>query len=127
MQSYYYLASPYSHPSPIIRELRFLAVEQATHHLMKKSQVVFSPILYTHALSIKNKMPYHANFWSDFNFIMLGASSGMKVLMLPGWDQSQGIGKERGWCQQLKKSLNYLYPSDAGVDEIASALRKLAA
>lgn len=124
--SYFYLASPYSHPDPIIRELRFLAVEAATHHLMRKGLIIFSPIVYTHALAKKNSLPFTAGHWSEFNHMMLKASSGLRILMLSGWQQSQGVGRERGWAQQLNIETRYFYPADAGVTEIEKALSKLA-
>lgn len=124
--SYLYLASPYSHQDPIIRDLRFLAAETATYFLMRKGHIIFSPIVYTHALAKKNGMAYTAGYWADLNMNMLRASGGLRVLMISGWQQSVGIGRERGWSQQFNVEVKYLYPADAGVVEIEKALSKLA-
>lgn len=125
--SFIYLASPYSHPDPIVRELRFLAVERATHILMKQGLVIFSPIMYTHALANKHKLPFTSGYWAEFNRTMVAGSRELRVLMLPEWKQSLGIGREMNWAQQLNKPIKYYYCAEAGVSDLEKALLKLAA
>jgi hypothetical protein len=45
-----YLASPYSHPNPAVREQRFQAACQAAAALLRSGQAVFAPIVHSHPL-----------------------------------------------------------------------------
>jgi Domain of unknown function (DUF1937). len=45
-----YLASPYSHPDPLVREARFDAACRAMADLVHAGQIVFSPIVHGHPL-----------------------------------------------------------------------------
>lgn len=124
--TYTYLASPYSHPDWLVREVRFRAVEVAAHTLMKRGVAVFSPIVYTHALAIKNKLPFTAGYWENLNETMVRASGELRILMLPQWKESQGIARERNWAQQYNIPVRYLYCGEAGVTDLEKTLLKLA-
>ena len=125
--SYTYLASPYSHPDWLVREVRFHAVETAIHTLIKKGVSVFSPIVYTHALAKKHKLPFTAGYWENLNESMVRAASELRILMLPLWQESQGIARERNWAQQSNIPIRYLYCAEAGVSDLEKTLLKLAA
>jgi Domain of unknown function (DUF1937) len=45
-----YLASPYSHPDPVVREARFDAACRATVDLIRTGQPVFAPVVMGHPL-----------------------------------------------------------------------------
>lgn len=125
--SFVYLASPYSHNDWLVREVRFHAVETATYTLMKRGLSVFSPIVYTHALAKKNKLPFTAGYWAEFNESMIRAAKELRILMLPQWQESQGVGRERSWAQQYRIPIKYLYCAEAGVSDLEKTLLKLAA
>jgi hypothetical protein len=57
-----YLASPYSHPDPAVREQRFHAACRATAALLRAGCVVFSPIVHSHAL-VAHGVPTDWAFW----------------------------------------------------------------
>lgn len=46
-----YLATPYSHPDPKVREWRFENINSFAADLMKCGHVVFSPISHSHPIS----------------------------------------------------------------------------
>ena len=45
-----YLAAPYSHPDPGVRERRFRAINRAAAALIAEGRIVFSPISMSHPI-----------------------------------------------------------------------------
>lgn len=88
-----YIASPYSHPNPEIRQVRFEQVCVYVRQLMAKGVVCFSPIAYGHQFSLRGA-PTDYKSWADFNDTILIACSEMHILMCYGWEASKGIQYE---------------------------------
>lgn len=89
-----YLASPYSHPSAAMRAWRF---DQAVAHaarLMVDGENVFSPIAHSHPIDLALPAPQNHGFWLKQDFAILCHCTRVRVLMLPGWENSYGIGRE---------------------------------
>jgi hypothetical protein len=57
-----YLASPYWHPEPVIRNQRFRAACRATAQMIRQGITVFSPVVYGHAL-VGEGLPGDWSFW----------------------------------------------------------------
>lgn len=110
----YYLACPYSDPDPIVRERRYLKVMEATSKLLISGKVVFTPILMTHELAIRSKLPYTSDFYDRFNYTFLSNCSKLIVLMLQGWEESIGIKKEVNWARGLRILVEYTTFEDIG-------------
>lgn len=89
--SYIYLASPYTDPDPLIRELRYYQALRATADLLKVKQYVYSPIVHCHEVAKKHKLPTHFDFWQNYNFAMLRAASSFAILQADGWKESVGV------------------------------------
>ena len=92
--SYIYLASPYSDPSPAVREERFFATERATAWLLRERIWVYSPIVHCHALALRYGLPTDAGFWQEYNFAMLRGAAALWLLKLSGWENSIGMRSE---------------------------------
>lgn len=93
-----YVASPYSHPSPAIREYRYREVEKYTADLLRARSWCYSPIVHCHNLSQRFALPFTVDYWSEYNFHMLERSDALHVLKLPGWEDSRGVQAEiRYW------------------------------
>lgn len=88
-----YLASPYSHPDPAVREQRFEAVCKTAARMMREGQFVFSPIAHTHPIA-KYDLPLGWEFWKRYDREWLAACDEMVVLMLAGWRESRGVEAE---------------------------------
>lgn len=88
-----YLASPYSHPDPLIRKNRLLLATQAAGILLKKDLPVFSPIVYGAAFP-GDLFGYKAENWWLFNRTMLRKSSMLYLLCIPGVVDSVGVKQE---------------------------------
>lgn len=89
-----YLASPYSHANPLIRESRFRAACAAAAKLMMAGEAVFSPIAHSHPIEYHFDRPRDFEFWMGQDLPVLRRCTTVKVLRLEGWQQSRGVAKE---------------------------------
>jgi len=119
-----YLASPYSDPSEIVRELRYRAVESAVVARLHEGVHVYSPIVHCHPLAVRYDLPKDAKFWMEYNKAMIRLAWEFEVLRLPGWEESVGIKSEIAFVDSLK--ITHPLYSDPAEDEVIEALRKLA-
>jgi hypothetical protein len=89
-----YLASPYTHPDPEVREARYKAARRYTGFAMKCGENIFSPVVYGHQfIHLGDKVIPHY-FWQDLNTDLILASREVRVLQLAGWENSRGIQHE---------------------------------
>lgn len=102
-----YLASPYSHPDPSVREERFHAVCRTTAALLRAGQVVFSPIVYNHPL-VAFALPTTWEFWERIDRAYLERCEVLMVLMLDGWKESAGVQAEIRIAREIGLSISYL-------------------
>lgn len=98
---YVYLASPYSHPDPFMREKRYLDTMKELTGFLKQGVHVYSPIVHCHELAKIADLPRDAGFWERYNFTMLAAAEYLWVLMLPGHSESKGIAGEIAEAKRL--------------------------
>lgn len=107
-----YIASPYSHPDPLIRKTRFLLAERFVVHLIQHYHLfAISPIVYGHKMAEEHKLPTDAEFWYKFNSNILRRAEAMFLLELPGWQQSKGVAQEIELCEKLRLPV-YSFNSD---------------
>jgi len=92
-----YLASPYKHADPLIQAERYAKACAARDFFLRQNIWVYSPIAHNHS-SID--LPRTWDFWSAFDFDMLGRCDGLYVLCLEGWVESEGVNAEiEFWCR----------------------------
>ena len=103
-----YLASPYSSPDPDVRERRFHAACDATVYLIKNGFCVFSPIVHSHPLAWSGLPWGDHDLWRDQDAPFLAACQRMIVLMLPGWQESEGVQDEIRDYQAAGKLIEYI-------------------
>lgn len=106
-----YLASPYSHPDPAVREERFRAACRATAALLIAGEVVFSPIVHSHAL-VEFALPTVWSFWERIDRAHLERCDEVAVLMLDGWQESVGVREEIGIARAAGKPVWFLGVGD---------------
>ena len=104
-----YLASPYSHPDPSVREFRFREACRAAAKLMRLGKAVFSPIAHGHCICTHG-LPTDWRFWEPFDRAQLERCDEVVVLMLDGWRESEGVQAEIRIAAQLGKPVRYLEP-----------------
>lgn len=108
----YYLASPYSHPDPYIRQQRFSAAVSAQASLLLAGYTCISPIVQCHELALRTSLPFTADFWASYNKNLLFKCQGLLILTIPGWKESKGVAAETGWA--IERGLQTLYVSLMG-------------
>ena len=103
-----YLASPYSHDDPDVRQDRFNAVCLKAAELMLKGYFVFSPIAHTHPIALASDLPKGFDYWQEYNEKMIGLCDKVFVYRLDGWEESEGIAGEIEYAKELGKEVRYL-------------------
>lgn len=110
-QGLIYVASPYSHCDPYVRDMRYRMVRAYTSTLLAQGLPAFSPIVYGHTFTEAYKFPINFEAWAGFNHTMLRASAEMHVLKLDGWRASRGITDELEFCIDNNIPVSYVeYP-----------------
>jgi hypothetical protein len=102
-----YLASPYTHESLAVRELRFEFVCSVAAKLMREGVHLFCPIAHTHPL-VKYGLPFEFDFWQKYDERILSMCSELWVLTMEGWRTSKGITTELLIATQLNLPIKYV-------------------
>lgn len=102
-----YLASPYSHPDPAVRDQRHRDVCRAAVAMIKMGQAVFSPIAHSHAL-VEYGLPIDWSFWERYDRHHLKHCDEVVVLMLDGWESSVGVREEVRLATEMNKPVRYI-------------------
>ena len=90
-----YLASPYNHEDPAVREERFLAACRVAAKLMRNEFNVFSPIAHSHPVAVHGGLDaVDHDFWMRRDLPMLRRCGAIMVLCMDGWEQSRGMARE---------------------------------
>ena len=110
MASLIYLASPYSHRNPAVRELRYELARLTTAKMLKEGQAAFSPIVY--GKSMENMIGTDYVSWKQFNDAMLHAADEVHVLMLDGWRESKGVKYEVELANMLELPVLFIQPPE---------------
>lgn len=106
MSKLVYLAAPYSDPDYDVRMLRYYAATYIASELMRRGELIYSPITHGHAIATDARkiacrpmLPTGWGFWGPHCCAMLRACEVMLVLTLPGYEQSEGIENELSFAR----------------------------
>jgi len=105
--SFWYLATPYAHPSDLVREARAEAAGRIVAHYLLRGLPVFSPIAHGHAFH-PHLSSWGHNDWLEYDRHFLEVSCGLMVAELPGWVESKGMAWEIEWAEQHKHPVVHL-------------------
>jgi len=108
--SFVYLAGPYAHNDPDVRETRYRLLTATAAKMMRDGTPVYSPITHNHPLATMNDMPTGWDFWRSMDEPMIEQCSELHVLMLPGWRESVGVTAEIEIAKRLGKVVRYVEP-----------------
>jgi hypothetical protein len=114
-----YLASPYSHPDPLIKRQRFWRVTEAaallTKELASREVAFYVPIIMTHpmecVLQVDNQNLTHEE-WMQFDSIFWAKCDELWVLKLDGWEESSGVREEIEYFTKAGKTIRFIPPCD---------------
>lgn len=104
-----YLASPYSHPDPDVREQRYRAACHAAAELIQAGHIVFSPVIHSHPLTAFG-LPTGWEFWQRVDLALLERCDEVVVLKLEGWEESVGVHAEIRTAGELGKPVRHRDP-----------------
>ena len=105
-----YLASPYSHKSPGVKQARFEAVNKVAARLMAEGYLVFSPISHTHPIALAGKLPGDWKFWEAYDRTFIAWADELWVVKLNCWHLSRGVKAEIAIALNAKKPVRYITP-----------------
>lgn len=109
-----YLASPYSHHDPEVREERYRQACYTTAALMRNGHLVYSPIVHSHPLT---RHPYGLpttwDYWRTLDEAMLSRCQELLVLTIYGWEDSEGVMAEVRLAKNLGIPVRYTGLRDA--------------
>lgn len=103
-----YLACPYSHKDPAVKEQRFRLANAAAANLMQQGMPVFSTITHNHPIALKHNLPGDWKFWEGYNRAFLSCSHKLIVLMADGWEDSVGVQAEIAIANELGINIEFL-------------------
>jgi nucleoside 2-deoxyribosyltransferase len=72
-----YLASPYSHPDPAVRQCRFELACMAAARRMERGLIVYSPIAHSHPIEQFMAQQQSHEFWMDQCMALLRRADSM--------------------------------------------------
>lgn len=106
-----YLACPYTDPDPDVRRRRFEAATKAAAELIRRGEIVYSPITMTHPIDVVlagEAGTLGSDYWVAFDEAFMEMSTEMVVLQIPGWDRSNGVAREIEYFRNAGKPIRYM-------------------
>ncbi len=110
-----YLASPYFHPDPAVRQKRFEDVCKAASVLMSRGEFVFSPIAHSYPIAVMGALPLDFAYWEQYDREMLAGCEELWVLRLDGFKESKGVQAEIDIAAEYCMPVVMLNPEDYGL------------
>ena len=103
-----YLAVPYTSDDPSIKEQRFQIVNKVAGDLIRKGEIIFSPISHTHPIAMACQLPGGWEYWDKFDRTYLECCYKLYVLKLNGWKESKGVQGEIKIAKELGIEIEYI-------------------
>jgi len=103
-----YLASPYNHEDPSVRDWRYEQTMELLAGLLMSGKFVYSPIVHCHEMSKKFPLSIRFDFWREFDFHMIDLAKCLYVYQLEGWETSTGVSLEIAHAENISKPVVYL-------------------
>lgn len=111
-----YLAVPYMHEDPAVKERRFRKANVAAGFLMSIGHTVYSPISHCHPIAKAVSLPVGWEFWRHMDEVYLRHSRQIVVLTLEGWVESKGVRGELEIAKGLGLPVIYMAEGDRAVE-----------
>lgn len=102
-----YLASPYSHPDPAIRQQRYEQVCQAAAAMIRNGWIIFSPIAHSHGM-VAYDVPGDWEHWQEVDQSYIALCERLVVLKIDGWEESKGVAAEIAFAVDIGMAVSYV-------------------
>ena len=107
-----YVAIPYSHPDPDVRENRFRIANRVAAKLMADGLLVFSPISHSHPIALElerdGDSPKDFEYWKDTCRRNVGMCDSVTVVTAFGWEHSVGLRNEVQLACETGKEVRFV-------------------
>lgn len=106
-----YVASPYSHPNPKVRDYReFVARRYVTKKLFEEPKIIrISPIVYWHSAAKLFRLESDAAYYWEYNMELLKHCDSVEVLCMENWGNSVGVAElEIPAAMKMGKGIKYI-------------------
>lgn len=105
LKKFIYVASPYSTGADM--ELMTVRADMTAlgmgQLILKYPHYFFySPVCHFRPIALQQNLPHTKDFWWKMNKFMLDRSDEMKILNIPGWNESEGIQQETDYCNEIE-------------------------
>lgn len=116
----YYVASPYSHPDPAIREERYKLAVKAAKTLTRLGYSAFVPIAYDGLWDLDPTftVDHSWSFWEKIDLPILDRCSALILFEIPGWEKSQGVAGELEHCDKMGIPVMSISLDDLSNDQV---------
>jgi hypothetical protein len=116
----YYVASPYSHPDPEVRNERYELAVKAAKALTRLGYSAFVPIAYDGLwdLDPNYTVDHSWSFWERIDLPILDRCSALVLFEIPGWEQSRGVAGELEHCEKMGIPVMSISLADLENDQI---------
>lgn len=104
-----FISSPYRSDSVEGMNFNVRAVENYAVQLMvEKRFTVFSPVVYANTLTRDYELPDDYEYWQKLCESTIKMSKDFHVLCTPGWERSEGVGKEMDYARLNGKTAKFI-------------------
>jgi hypothetical protein len=103
-----YLAGPYSSTQIHIRDRRYHQIAFVAAALIRRGELIYSPITAHHHIACDYDLPGDADYWLRQNLAFLSRCGKMYVLQLDGWKESEGVRREIEFATEHKIPIEYI-------------------
>ena len=105
-----YLATPYSHPNPDVRESRYDLATEIAAYFSRLGHIIFSPITHSHPMAVNHDMPGSWDFWKVIDLGFLQHCHMMMIVALPAWKESTGVLAEKKFAEENGINVVFVSP-----------------
>lgn len=107
-----YLAGPYSSCHIHIRDRRYHQISFVAAQLIKRGEIVYSPVTACHPIACDYDLPGNSDYWLRHNLAFLSHCDKMYVLQLDGWKESIGVQREIEFATENNIPIEYVTLGD---------------
>lgn len=107
-----YLAGPYSSVHIHIRDRRYHQISYVAAELIKRGELVYSPITACHHIALDYGLPGDADYWLRHDLAFLARCDRLLVLQLEGWEDSEGVRREIAFATEKNIPIEYITLGD---------------